>query len=163
MAPLVSDAPIVVLMLSLVRQMPAGVLAGIRVAGGVFLLYLSCRIVMSFKRREDNETAVTGSGKNFVGRGVWHAAIMNLLNPNPYIFWGTVGAVVFSDGWSRGPNVGVAFLVGMYVMLIGGLALTVLVFGTIGAFGPKVSRVLSLLSAAALAGFGAMQLWSAIA
>ncbi len=158
LAPLISDAPIVALMLSVVHQMPAGALSVIRVVGGIFLLYLACRSVASLRNAAVGETDQTTSP----GHGVWHAAVMNLLNPNPYIFWGTVGAIVFFDGWNQSPAVGAAFLVGMYTMLIGGLAMVTVTFGMIGAFNATTSRLLTVTSASALAGFGLLQLWNAV-
>lgn len=159
-APLISDAPIVVLMLFVVRQMPEGSLSLIRAAGGVFLLYLAWRALAP--AQGDPDTAGDSSANALHSHGILHAAIMNLLNPNPYIFWGTVGAVAFLDGWNLGAEVGAAFMVGMYTMLVGGLALVVLAFGTVGAFGPRVSRALSVVSGLALAGFGVVQLLGAI-
>ena len=163
MAPLISDAPIVVLMLLVVRQMPAGALSVIRAAGGVFLLYLAWRSFASLRKLPaDAIESHDETNQIAAGHGLWQAALMNLLNPNPYIFWGTVGAVVFFEGWNQSPAAGTAFLAGMYAMLISGLALVTVAFGMIGAFSATTSRLLSLASAIALAGFGLLQLWSAL-
>ena len=162
LAPLISDAPIVVLMLFVVRQMPTSALTVIRVVGGIFLLYLAWRSVASLRNAAADRTESRDDTATKFGHGVWQAAVMNLLNPNPYIFWGTVGAVVFFDGWNQSPAVGTAFLAGMYTMLISGLAIVTVTFGMIGAFNATTSRLLSVTSAVALAGFGLLQLWSAM-
>ncbi len=155
LAPLISDAPIVVLMLFLVNQVPEQLLAYIQVAGGAFMLYLAWRAI----RAKVAEVAVEATPSESATSGIWNAAVMNLLNPNPYIFWGTVGSVAFFDGWKASPAHACAFMVGMYALLIGGLAMTVFLFGQVGAFSPRVNRALSVVSAIALAAFGIWQLW----
>ena len=88
---------------------------------------------------------------------------MNLLNPNPYIFWGTVGGPIVIDGWTESRTNAIAFLVGMYLFLIGGLALFVVFVGQVGALSEKANRLLAVASSVALTLFGTWQLWSGIA
>jgi hypothetical protein len=57
---------------------------------------------------------------------------------------------------------GIAFLAGFYGTVIAGMSGIILIFGTARRLGPKVSRALLGISAAALAGFGVYQLWLAI-
>ncbi len=166
LAPLISDGPIVALMLFALRDVPHSVLAGIRIAGGAFILYLAYFAVRSYLPSQAAEDQPAPSTSNAIepseakpNRGIWHSSLMNLLNPNPYIFWGTVGAPIVLDGWRISPGHAYAFMLGMYGLLIGGLALFVVIFGKLGALSPKANRWLNGISALALTAFGAWQIY----
>lgn len=47
-APLISDIPIIFLMLVILSQMPIWLERSIRLAGGIFLLYLACSIMKKY-------------------------------------------------------------------------------------------------------------------
>jgi threonine/homoserine/homoserine lactone efflux protein len=160
-APLLSDTPIIALVLLILTHLPGWFLAALKVAGGLFILYLAWGAYASF-RQADEELAAALEPE--AGRqSVLHAALMNLLNPNPYIFWGTVGGPILLEGWRLAPALGGAFLIGFYLLLIGGLILLVIGFGMLGQVSPRVSRVLSGVSALVLLAFGGYQLASGIA
>lgn len=154
LAPLISDGPIVVFAIWVLSRVPATTLGYMQVTGGLFILYLAFR---AFKSRTTTATESSSDGSS---RGVLMASIMNLLNPNPYIFWGTVGGPIVIDGWQEKPAHAIAFLVGMYLFLVGGLALFVVLIGQVGALSEKTNRWLSLGSSLALGMFGIWQLWS---
>ena len=58
---------------------------------------------------------------------------------------------------------GLALLGGFYLVLIGGLAVLVVLVGTTGRMGPKVSRALLGVSAVALLGLGGYNVWMGVA
>lgn len=87
---------------------------------------------------------------------------MNLLNPNVYVFWGTIGAPIVLEGWAKAPALGLSFLLGMYGTLIPVTAAIVALFGTTGQLNPNARRVLRALSALLLLGLGLYQLWQGI-
>ena len=86
------------------------------------------------------------------------AALMNLLNPNPYIYWATVTGPILVTAWRASPTHALAFLLGFYGTLIGGLLAVVLLFGGARQLGPRITRTLTLVSAFALVAFGLYQL-----
>jgi threonine/homoserine/homoserine lactone efflux protein len=90
------------------------------------------------------------------------AALMNALNPNPYIFWGLAAGPILVDAWRRAPSLGLGFLASFYSALLGGFALQIMLFGTARRIGPRVSRALTGVSALALLLFGLFQLWRGI-
>jgi len=90
------------------------------------------------------------------------AALVNALNPGPYLYWSLVAGPVFLAGWRKAPATGIGFLVGFYVAIVVTLAGLVLLFGTARQLGPKVTRALLGISAVALVGFGLYQLWLGI-
>lgn len=161
LAPLLSDGPILLLVLLFLTRLPQQALNVIQVVGGLFILYLAWGAWQSFRRGQNLEAKLESAEDTaVVNQSIWQAALMNFLNPNPFIFWGTVGGIILLDAWARSPGHAVAFLVGMYGTLIGGFAFFIVLFGTVGQLDPRVNRGLSLISAVALVLFGLWQLWS---
>jgi threonine/homoserine/homoserine lactone efflux protein len=120
LAPLLTDAPIILLALALASRVaelrPA--LGGLSIAGGVFVLYLAVEVLRAAPPELSGETAPPRS---------WAKGIaVNLLNPNPWLFWMTVGAASLARALSDGWLTAAAFLIPFYVLLVGsklGLAL----------------------------------------
>jgi len=163
LAPLISDGPIIFLVLLTLTRMPAGALAMLRVAGGFFLLYLAWGAWSTFRAA----SAVTSTpGRAIAAEPLWRAllkaALMNFLSPSPYIYWATITGPILITAWRDAPLLGMAFLVGFYLALIGGLALFILLSGLTGAISPRVNRGLGLFSAVVLFGFGSYQLVTGI-
>ncbi|MCA9970145.1 MAG: LysE family transporter [Anaerolineales bacterium] len=155
LAPLISDGPIIVLVLLLLTQMPAWFVIGLRFVGGGFLLYLAWG---AYRSVGVGETAVAAPAEG-ARRGVLQAALMNALSPNPYIFWATVTGPILLEGWRQSAATGVAFLLGFYGALIGGFAAFVLLFAISGRLDPRLNRILGLVSAVALCGFALYQFY----
>jgi threonine/homoserine/homoserine lactone efflux protein len=150
-APLLSDGPILFLVLVVLTQMPGWFVSLLQIGGGLFLLYLAWSAYRAAGMSSE-PSAEPPSG------GVLKAALANLLSPNPYIFWATVAGPILITAWRQSPWQGLAFLAGFYGALIGGMIGFVLVFSAAGLIGPRVNRALGLLSAVALAAFGLWQL-----
>ncbi len=157
-APLISDIPIVTLMLLILTQTPDWFLSGLRIVGGGFILFLAWRVWKSARKETFFREPDAQSGRQSLGQ----AAVMNLLNPNPYIFWSLVAGPILLDGWRQSPALGVGFLGGFYGMFITGTAMLIVVFATTRHLGHTATRTLGILSAAALAVFGVYQLWQGV-
>jgi threonine/homoserine/homoserine lactone efflux protein len=158
LAPLVSDGPIILLCLLVLSQVPIWLQRGLHIAGGLFILYLAYAAFKSW-RNSDVRLQQVESG---IQQSVLKAALMNALNPNPYIFWTLVTGPILLAGWRETPINGIGFLAGFYTTMVLCLVLIILVFGTTVRLGPKVNRVLLGLSAVALFCFGIYQLWLGI-
>jgi len=156
LAPLLSDGPIIVLVVLVLTQLPAWFLRGVQIAGGGFILFLAWRAWHAFRKANFEEPELS---EEVAQQSVVEAAIMNALNPNPYIFWGLAAGPILLQAWREAPSLGLSFLIGFYGMLIGGFALQIVLFGTARRLGPRVSRGLTGLSALALLFFGGYQLW----
>lgn len=160
-APLLSDGPIVALVLLILTQTPSWFLNALKIGGGFFILYLAWGAWQAYRRYRVTEiVAIAPAGER---KTVLQATVMNLLNPNPYIFWSAIGGPILIEAWRTEPMLGISFLVGMYVMLIGGFMGLIFLFSAAGQLGPKVNRVLIGVSAVALALFGLYQIWQGIA
>lgn len=155
LAPLISDGPIIVLCLLVLSQVPAWLQRFLYIAGGSFILYLAYGAYRAWKNFDLN----ISSTELATHQGVLKAALVNLLNPNPYLYWTLVTGPILLTGWRETPANGLGFIVGFFVSLIFSLSAIVVVFGTARRFGPKVNRTLLGISAVALFCFGLYQLW----
>ena len=93
-------------------------------------------------------------------QSVLRAALVNVLNPNPYISWSLVLGPLLLKGWREAPANGVALLAGFYGTMVLSLAGTIALSATARNLGPRVNRVLIGLSSLVLACFGCYLLWS---
>jgi len=158
-APLISDGPIIALCLLVLSQVPAWLQRFLYIAGGSFILYLAYGAYMAWK----NLDSTISSTESATQQGVFRAALVNMLNPNPYFYWTLVTGPILLMGWRETPAKGLGFIAGFFVSLIFSLIAIVVVFGTARQFGPKVNRALLGISAIALFCFGLIQLWLGIA
>jgi threonine/homoserine/homoserine lactone efflux protein len=154
-APLISDGPIILLMLFVLTRTPVWLVQFLHLASGIFILYLAWGAFRAWLRFD--AAALTRDAPP--RQSVLRAALMNALSPGPYIFWSLVTGPVLLAAWQESPGRGLAFLCGFYVAMIGCLALIIILFGTVARLGPVVTRVLLGLSIIALTGFGLYQLW----
>lgn len=155
LAPLVSDGPIVVLMFLLLTQTPNWFLSGVQILGGLFVLYLAWGAFVAAKRMGTSLVILPeAASQNFL-----KATLMNMLSPGPYLFWGLLAGPIVIDGWRQSPAMGLSFVVGFYMALIGGFAAFIILLGTASRFGPRVSKTLGFAAATALFVFGLYQLW----
>ena len=155
LAPLVSDGPVVALVLLVLSQIPTALQRFLYVAGGLFVLYLARNAFRAW-RRFDVVAPVTARPDR---QNLLKAALVNALSPGPYMYWSLVTGPVLLAGWRETPANGIGFLVGFYVAIVVTLAGLILLFGTARQLGPKVTRALLGISAVALVGFGLYQLW----
>ncbi len=158
LAPLVSDGPIIFICLLALSQMPAWTERFLYIVGGLFVLYLAWGTFKSWINFEMQAVSIESTG----GQNIFKAALTNILNPNPYIFWTLVTGPVLIKGWRETPVNGIGFLAGFYLTFISSLAALIIVFGLASRFGPKVSRAMLGISALVLLGFGFYQLWLGI-
>jgi threonine/homoserine/homoserine lactone efflux protein len=154
-APVLSDGPILLLVLLVLTRVPPRFEQGLRIAGGLFLLYLAAGAWRAWRHFGLRRPPPEHSGR----QSVLSAAAVNLLNPNPYLGWSLVMGPLLLKGWREAPVHGVALLASFYATMVITLAGIVLLFHAAGRIGAKVNRALIGLSAIALAGFAAYQLW----
>jgi threonine/homoserine/homoserine lactone efflux protein len=155
LAPLVSDGPIIALCLLVLSQVPAWLDRFLYIVGGLFVLYLAYGTFKSWKNFDLQALQSESTG----GQSLFKAALTNILNPNPYIFWTLVTGPILIKGWRETPVNGIGFLAGFYLTFVSSLAGIILVFSLASRFGPKVNRALLGISALALLCFGLYQLW----
>jgi threonine/homoserine/homoserine lactone efflux protein len=153
-APLATDGFIITVVLLVLTQMPAGLLLGLRVAGGAFLVYLAIEVLRRLKQPPPTEQTSEGVERQSFSKAV----VMNLLNPNAYLFWGIIAGPILLDAWMEWPPKGIAFVVGFYVTFVFSLAAFIVVVGSARHVHPRVHQVLVVVSGVALGGFGLWQI-----
>ncbi|MBN1565854.1 MAG: LysE family transporter, partial [Anaerolineae bacterium] len=117
-------------------------------------IYLAWGAYQHFRTIHTDEALDLGSGQ----QSLRDATVVNLLNPNPYIFWGTVGGPILLEAWHDAARHGIAFLGAFYVALVGLTVGFVIVFALARHLGPQMIRMLSGISAVVLFGFGVYQI-----
>jgi threonine/homoserine/homoserine lactone efflux protein len=156
LAPLMSDGPIVLLVLLVLTQVPDWFVSVLRFGGGFFLLFLAYRAYRAAKKMADTAVHLPTTQNR---QSIREAALMNMLSPNAYLFWSTIAGPIFLEGWRQAPSHGLAFMLGFYGALIGGFMGFVVLFGVLGQASPRLNRILGMVSAVALFGFGLYQIW----
>ena len=155
LAPLVSDVPVVALLLLALTHVPQGFLRALEIAGGALLLWLAWGgLRTAGEPTGAGATDVRGREGSFA-----QAVLVNAAGPGPWIFWSTVCGPILVEAWRDSAPMALAFLLGFYATLVGGKAVLVVAFGLAGRIGPGTARGLGLASAVAMAGMGALQLW----
>jgi len=159
MAPLISDVPIVLVILLLLEQLPVYFLRLISLAGGVFLLYISWGLWRQWRLGGAVQASSANASDNqqkeiTTGGYLWRGIMMNALSPGPYTFWTLVNGPLVLSALRQSWLHGVAFLLGFYGMMIGGYLGIAALFNQARRLGPRVVRSLTLISLLVLAVFG---------
>lgn len=127
-APLLTDTPIVVgaiFLLSELKQLD-NILAMISIIGAMFLFYFGIENIRS-------KPEIEIEGKRRIS-SLQKAIIANFLNPNPYLFWITIGAPMFIKGVEISAWNGAIFIFTFYLMLVGSKMIIVLAGGRLTTF-----------------------------
>ena len=130
--PLISDGPVIALALLVLSRVPAWLAPGLRVAGGMFVLYLAWGAVKAWNAGDVARASSTR-------QSLLRAALVNVLNPNPYISWTLVLGPLLLKGWRETPAHGVALLAGFYGVMVLSLAGTITLFAAARTMGPRVA------------------------
>jgi threonine/homoserine/homoserine lactone efflux protein len=149
LAPLLSDGPIAVVVLLALDQVAAATQHLLTASGGVLLLYLAWG---AFRQaRWPGEHNSQGSPP----RTLLQAALVNALNPNPYLGWALVLGPAVLKAWRRQPVNAIALVVAFYSVMVVMLALFIVLAGATRWLSPGGRRSLGVASAAVLALLGA--------
>jgi threonine/homoserine/homoserine lactone efflux protein len=157
-APLLTDGPIALLVLLILTQLPAWIIQALRFSGGIFILYLAFIAWKTWQTYNPKLTFENKSGQN----NLFRAALVNLLNPGPYLGWSLVLGPLFLKGWNEQPLNGLILLISFYGTMILTFMGTILLFSAARNIGSKITRMLILISAIALAFFGCYQIYAGI-
>ena len=112
-APVLTDAPIITVVVLLVGQLAEfePVLGVISLLGATFLLFLAFESLRVRELKID-ETKVEA-------RSISRGFVVNILNPHPYLFWFVIGGPKLIEAVDVSWTAAVAFILGLYVCLIG--------------------------------------------
>lgn len=113
LGPLVTDAPIIALSITALSTVSGSFLNGLAIGGGLVLVGLGLWSIRAADAEATEHEIVTGRAD------LWRGAVVNLLNPHPWIFWLGAGAPLVVSAWRRAPAVAGGVLVLFYGLLIG--------------------------------------------
>ena len=141
-APLLSDGPIIAIVLLLLRGASDNFLRVISAVGGTFILYLAYGLYGQI-RRGDFE-AMLAPAEGGAAATPWSALRkgvgINALGPGPWIFWGTAMGPLLVDTWRTSPVHAVVFVVSFYLTFMLSLSGMILLFHQVRRLGPGVVR-----------------------
>jgi threonine/homoserine/homoserine lactone efflux protein len=150
-APLLSDGPIAVVSVLVLGRVPATAQHVLRAGGGLLLLYLAVRALREWRQpRAPSQASVP--------RTLAEAAMVNLLNPNPYLGWALVLGPAVVGAWNRRPVYAVAFVTAFYATMVATLAGFVFLVGAVNALDRSRQRTIAGASALLLAALGVILL-----
>jgi threonine/homoserine/homoserine lactone efflux protein len=153
-SPLLSDGPIALLALLVLGRLSLEMQSILRAAGGLLLLFLAWKAFQQWRRRKIVSQVQGGK----VPRTLLEAALVNVLNPNPYLGWALILGPVVIAAWREAPSAGVAVVVAFYATMVTMLGVSIFAFGSTRFLGARFQRSLLLVSVLILAGIGLYQL-----
>jgi threonine/homoserine/homoserine lactone efflux protein len=156
-SPILSDGPIALLVLLVLRRLPVGAERFLQAAGGFLLLYLAWAAFSQTRTR----TGEPRMREDSAPRTVLQAAAVNILNPNPYLGWTLVLGPRMLNAWAQSRGLAVVLAASFYGTMVMTLAAIILLFGATHFLGSRSRRTLLILSAGALVLLGVFQLASA--
>ncbi|MBW7881106.1 MAG: LysE family transporter [Caldilineaceae bacterium] len=159
-APLLTDAPIILVTVLFFTVLPPLAETLLTIGGGFFVLYLGGEALWSAR---DARLTNTVTAAQPASADIWRGVMVNLLSPNPWLFWISVGSPTLVRAWESNPLYALAFLAIFYVLLVGGKATMALaIAGGRRYLTDSWYRRLLVLSALVLAVLGAALLWQGV-
>jgi len=141
LVPLASDGPVMISLFFLLSQLPAWFTNVLRIIGGVFILYLAWDAYKTSRKKVD--ISIDSAPLNLPQASFIKGVTMNLLNPNVYIFWATIGVPTILTGWQISPWHGISFALGFYATMIPMTMLWIVLLGTVGYLKPSIQKIIS--------------------
>jgi threonine/homoserine/homoserine lactone efflux protein len=154
-APILSDGPIILLVLFILTKVPQELIRFLQIGGGLLLLYLaysSFRSLLNFDKIKKQDDVKTDST-------LFKAVLVNLLNPAPYIGWSLIMGPMFIKGYQEAAINGVVLISSFYITIVLCQMGIILLFGLARNLGPKATRITLGVASVGLAGFGIYMLW----
>lgn len=123
LVPILSDLPIVLFTLYLISKLSEIdlIIGIISLSGALYLIYLAIEGI----RFKGTTVDVSKIRPQSIRKGI----TINLLNPNPYIFWLTIGAPTVISSTDVSMAAPVAFVGGMYLFLVGSKIVLAILIG----------------------------------
>jgi threonine/homoserine/homoserine lactone efflux protein len=150
--PLVTDPPLIAIVLAVLAQLPAGFLRALGILGGGVVLWLGAGTLRA-ALAPPPPRATRPAPAGFV-----RAVLVNFTNPNAWIWWSTAAGPILVSAWHTSPLSAASFLAGFYLLLLAGNLAFVLLAARLAGAGPGVARALGLVSGVALVLFGGWRL-----
>ena len=119
-APLISDTIIIILAITVVSNVPERGIQILGLVGAAVVAFFGFETLWSARKAEP-PTSGNERTPHWLDRfsPLLQGAVVNFLNPAPWIFWITAGSTLLIGYWQSNPASAVLFIITFYVMLIG--------------------------------------------
>ncbi len=174
-SPLLSDGPIVALILLALQSASGGLLRAVSLVGGGFILYLAWGLWKQIRAGDfappvdaahvptESTPAEAAAAVLAVPITPWgalrRAVAINALGPGPWLFWGTTMGPTVILAWQESPPSAIGFVVAFYGVFLGVMAIQVILFHQARRLGPGVMRTALWIGLAAMLFFAAGLFW----
>ncbi len=156
-APLISDGPIAVVSILLLNILPETFRNLLQLAGGVLLLYFAWN---AYRHWRDDQV-IEFEDSESTPKTIFQAALINLLNPNPYLGWSLVMGPAVLAAWDKSPGTAATLLLAFYITMIGTSMVMIFLMGRALLLDPGARKVMNMISALLLVGLGLYFLYQA--
>ncbi len=114
LAPMITDAVIVAATVWLFSHVPEWVLHAMTVLGALMIGYIAWDTWRSIKEQStDSQSSRTNA------KGLWHAVMVNIINPHAWLFWVVVGSPITVRYAHISFWYAAFFIISFYVLLVG--------------------------------------------
>lgn len=154
LVPLLADIPVVILIWLVLQQLPAWSLDALRITGGLFYIYLAYGIIRKARRQVKSEVLASTPRQTFgqAITAVW-------ISPQVYLNWSIIGVPALLAYAAQSTWHMAGFLIGFYLLWVGGLALQIIGVGQAGKISSRTNTYIVAIAALLLIGFGFYQFW----
>lgn len=166
LAPIITDAPIVILSIALSAGISgfAPILGSVSLAGAAFVIYLGVGHLRNPATPVDpktmglaSETAETPRITSFQTQALQKGLLANALSPHPWLFWFTVGGPIMIRALDQGVLHGAEFMAGFYGLLVGSkMLVAILVARSRSLMTGRIHRIVMRVLGIFLCGLGAL-------
>ena len=153
-SPLISDIPVALLVLLLLKNITPSLSLILQGAGGLLLIYLAWSGLSRLKKENESVQEKEGVIPGTLLKAVW----VNLLNPNPYLGWSLVMGPLCIKAWGENPINALLLISSFYITMVTVLAGTIILFGTTSFINEKNKHKLMAVSFILLGIIGIFQL-----
>lgn len=156
-APIITDVPIILLSFYVLNELSnrGPILGVVAAVGGLYVLYLAYETI---KIRP-----VKVNTPQIQPKSLRKGAVVNALNPHPYLFWATVGVPFILKVQQSDSIYPWLFIFSFYLFLIGSKVLIAVIVGRFRTFlEGKIYLYTMRALGTVLAGFGIFLLWDAL-
>ncbi len=152
--PLLADIPVVIFIWLILRQLPAWSVNTLRMTGGLFYIYLAYGLIRN-ARKQVSAVVLASAPRRTFGQAITAVWV----SPQIYINWSIIGVPALLAYAGQSTWHMVAFLLGFYLLFVGGLAMQILLVGQAGKFSARANIYIIAVAALLLVGFGVYQFW----
>jgi threonine/homoserine/homoserine lactone efflux protein len=149
-APLISDGPIALIAILFLNILPDSFRDYLQLAGGILLLIFAWNAFQNWRYgKPQDEESDPAAPKTLL-----QAALVNILNPNPYLGWSLVMGPAVLSAWAETPIFAFSLLLAFYITMIGASMVLIYMMGQALLLGDDARRKLTLISGILLVGLG---------